>query len=427
MGRRNAPVFVGGGALRFANTPYSSMSNAKIEEIKQMKNFGRSLLFLLFIVLSSACQGDRAAEQWFAPDPQLQEQTRPTPSPETTPSPEPTATPTQEVLTAVEDTEVTSEGESVRLPLTFPDDVPSYPQAQLLSASYRAGQGTGLTTWESQANPKKIATFYQQFLTDKNWTLAQRYSEDEPEVVLNKGDQEVRLTFPEAQQFQIAYRDTTIASSEPNTTPAAVGTVGEAIADLQALDVLSAEIDPNAEINRRTFARWLLQAYNQMYRDRPTQQIRPATSSTQPAFQDIPPSDPDFAAIQGLAEAGIIPSRLTGSTDALLFQPDAPLTRERLLLWKVPLDRRVALPNASVQNIQQVWGFQDVAEIAPEVLPALLVDYENGDRANVLRVFGYTQLFQPQKAVTQQEAATAIWSFGFQGEGITAAEALQLE
>jgi hypothetical protein len=67
-----------------------------------------------------------------------------------------------------------------------------------------------------------------------------------------------------------------------------------------------------------------------------------------------------------------------------------------------------------------------VADITPAVLPALFVDYENGDRANVLRVFGYTKLFQPKKPVTQSEAAIALWSFGFQGEGITAAQSLQL-
>ncbi|MEM8637892.1 MAG: S-layer homology domain-containing protein [Cyanobacteria bacterium P01_G01_bin.54] len=403
--------------------------------------FGQRLWQLLLLlggaVFVASCQGDRRAEQWFAPDPQLQEQVvsqaEPAPEPNAelaNPSAESETLP-QEVLTAVGDREVKTDGDTVQLPLTFPEDVPSYPQAQLLSASYRAGQGTGQTLWQSNASPKKIANFYQQFLTDKGWTVEQRYSEAEPMVILRQDIQELRLTFPEAEQFAIAYQDTRLADAATptiptNSTAKAAATTDEVVAALQTLDVLPTDFDATALVNRRTFARWLFAAYNQLHRDRPSQQIRPANASSQPVFQDLLASDPDFAAIQGLAEAGIIPSRLTGTTSALLFQPDAPLTRERLLLWKVPLDHRTPLPNASVETIQQVWGFQDVAQIAPDVLPMLLVDYENGDRANVLRVFGFTTLFQPQKAATQSEAAQAIGFFGFQGEGITAVEALSL-
>ncbi|MGB0561775.1 MAG: S-layer homology domain-containing protein [Spirulinaceae cyanobacterium] len=389
------------------------------------------------MVVIGGCQGDRTAAQWFAPDPQLEERlaSQSEPSTDATNTVPESQLPPQEMITAVDDRAVQTEGETVRLPLTFPKDVPSYPQAQLLSASYRAAQGTGQTLWESTARPQKIASFYQQFLADKNWTVAQRYSDTEPMVILRQDTQEVRLTFPEEGQFTIAYRDTSLTDAEaedaeanaPNAATLPAPATDEVVAALQTLTVLPAEFDANAIVDRRTFARWLFDAYNQLHRDRPSQQIRPANTSSQPAFQDIPASDPDFAVIQGLAEAGILPSRLTGNTSALLFQPDAPLTRERLLLWKVPLDHRTPLPNASVQTIEQVWGFQDVAQIAPDVLPVLLVDYENGDRANVLRVFGYTKLFQPQKGVTQGEAAQAIGFFGFQGEGITAAEALNLD
>ena len=139
----------------------------------------------------------------------------------------------------------------------------------------------------------------------------------------------------------------------------------------------------------------------------------------------MPASDPDFAIIQGLAEAGIIPSRLSGAA-VTLFQPDAPLSRETLLLWKVPLDQRTTLPTASRHTVQQTWGFQDSDQINPAVFPALLADYDTGDRANLRRAFGYTKLLQPKKAVTQGEAAAALWSFGFQGESITAAEAIAL-
>lgn len=414
-----------------------------------VRGYGRSLCLLLLGLGVLGCQGDRDAESWFAPDPQLVNAQRPTepqpeptnPTPPTTPqSPSATPSTTASPDTNTSDSDVgnpdiesiKADDVTVRLPATFPADIPSYPQAQLLTASYRAGQGTGSTDWESDASPQKVASFYQQFLIDKNWELEQRYSKNTPEVILLKDDLEARLTFPVAAQFRIAYRDTSIAIAAPEPTAATASSglltdPNKAVADLQALGVLPTTFEPGEMINRRTFARWLLSAYNRMYRDRPTLQIRPAAATSQPAFQDIPTSDPDFVTIQGLAEAGIIPSRLNGTTSALLFQPDSLLTRETLLLWKVPLDRRLALPKVSVQNVQQVWGFQDVEQVAPNVLPTLFVDYENGDRANVLRVFGYTQLFQPKKGITQQEAAIALWSFGFQGEGINAVEALNLK
>ncbi|MEY4519026.1 MAG: hypothetical protein RLZZ499_1625, partial [Cyanobacteriota bacterium] len=55
---------------------------------------------------------------------------------------------------------------------------------------------------------------------------------------------------------------------------------------------------------------------------------------------------------------------------------------------------------------------------------ALYDDFQNGDRSNVRRIFGYTTLFQPKKPVTRAEAAASLWYFGFQGDGITAKEVL---
>jgi hypothetical protein len=54
-----------------------------------------------------------------------------------------------------------------------------------------------------------------------------------------------------------------------------------------------------------------------MHGNSPAKQIREA-SATEPAFQDVPRTDPDFAVIQGLAEAGLIPSPLSGDLTAVL-------------------------------------------------------------------------------------------------------------
>ncbi|MEH2385893.1 MAG: S-layer homology domain-containing protein [Nostoc sp.] len=212
------------------------------------------------------------------------------------------------------------------------------------------------------------------------------------------------------------------------------------IQDLAALGVLSLQpkatksnttttnqFEPSKIVTHREYARWLIAANNAMYASNAAKQIRLASESTQPAFTDVSAKDADFPAIQGLAEAGLIPSPLSGDSTAVLFRPDAPLTREQLLLWKLPLDTRQALPSANFDTVKQTWGFQDAARIDPKALRAVLADYQNSEQSNIRRVFGYTTLFQPKKPVTRAEAATALSYFGTQGEGVSAAEALKLK
>ena len=184
---------------------------------------------------------------------------------------------------------------------------------------------------------------------------------------------------------------------------------------------------PNATITRGEYARWLIAANNRYYEDNPGKKIYTANNTSQPAFTDVKGQHPDFGAIQGLAEAGLIPSRLTDHSSNLLFRPDAPLTREDLVTWKVPLDLRQALPKASIQAIEESWGFQDAADIDSSAIRALYADFQNGDLSNVRRIFGFTTLFQPNKPVTRAEAAASLWYFGFQGDGITAREVLETE
>ncbi|MBF2006937.1 MAG: S-layer homology domain-containing protein [Chlorogloeopsis fritschii C42_A2020_084] len=246
--------------------------------------------------------------------------------------------------------------------------------------------------------------------------------------------------------------------STPNTTNNTIGASGTSpqefsdlnkvpqelrtyIQDLAALGVLSVEsnatksnsnnttnqFEPNRTITHREYARWLVAANNAMHPNNPSKQIRLAAESAQPAFSDVPKTDPDFSVIQGLAEAGLIPSPLSGDSTQVLFRPDAPLTREQLILWKVPLDTRQGLPAANLDAVKQTWGFQDAGKIDPKALRAVLADFQNGEQSNIRRVFGYTTLFQPKKPVTRAEAAAALWYFGTQGEGMSATEALKLQ
>ena len=209
--------------------------------------------------------------------------------------------------------------------------------------------------------------------------------------------------------------------------------------DLLALDLLKPESKPEFKpdqkldqkpdqklapprlsdpIDRRTFAKWLLQVNNRFYDT--TKQIRTATPTTKPVFQDISSTDPDFNSIQGLAEAGIIPSALTNSAGSDRFYPDKPITREDVLRWKVPLDARATLPPATLGDIRKAWAFQDLDKINPVALSALYSDHQNGDASNLRRTFGYTTLLQPKRAITHAEAAAILWSIGFQSDRITA-------
>ncbi|MBD0268242.1 MAG: S-layer homology domain-containing protein [Cyanobacteria bacterium Co-bin8] len=231
------------------------------------------------------------------------------------------------------------------------------------------------------------------------------------------------------------------ALPDSSAAPAALAEVPEElrqyVADLLALGLLSKsptpegeaqseqDFNPNQVITRSDYARWLLAANNRFYADQPDRRIRAGVASATAAFKDVPTSHPDFAAIQGLAEAGLIPSALTGNSTAVNFRPEDALTRKDLILWKVPLDTRQGLPTTSVEAATESWGFQDTGKIEPLALRAVAADYQNGEFSNIRRAFGYTTLFQPDRGVTEAEAAAVLWRFGSQTEGISAAQVRQ--
>ena len=181
----------------------------------------------------------------------------------------------------------------------------------------------------------------------------------------------------------------------------------------------------NAPISRREFAKWLLLINNRFYQSRPTQQIRIDRPSSTPAFQDIPSSDPDFAILQSLADAGILPSTLSGDRKnegkVDRFKPSEPLTREELLRWKMPLDSRPSQTNGvTIESLRKTLPFQDLSKVIyPETLRLVALDLQNGDRSNLRRSLGYTTLLQPQRSVTRAEAAAVLWSIGAEGAVLT--------
>lgn len=332
---------------------------------------------------------------------------------------------------------------------SLPADFPIYAQAQLKSTEQTKEGGT-IASWTTPDPIDFIYTFYRKELAAKQWEIVTQPTDTEPRLVAKKAKTNVSIEPSTAQQqtgvtvFNISLLDSApsapsvVVSPTPTPTPIAspttqpsaspTSTTPDYLADLTQIGVFTtAEANKSAlprTVTRREYVRWLMAAYNRINSSKPTQQIKLATTDIKPAFQDVPATHPDFPSIQGLAEAGLIPSTLSGDATSVLFRPDAPLTREQLILWKVPLDTRAPLPKASLDAIGQTWGFQDAGKVEPQAIRALLADFQNGDRSNVRRVFGYTTLFQPKKTVNLGEVAANIWYFGANSDGLSARDAI---
>lgn len=409
--------------------------------------------FLLRLLLSasllaslSACAGNGASNP-FSPDPQLQAESGAQP---------PTNSPDGE------------DSPAAILPDNFPDGIPQYRPAQIQEVIEPRGETAATQVrWTSPDPTNAIAQYYKTQFQDNNWQLIDEQTRNGQTILEARQDnlQAIVSIQPGSQaatEFTIEYQtgNEAVASPDPEASPTASATNNSTpktrsqtfsdldnapeelrpyVRDLAKLGVFSTSPDgaknedavsdnqfnPNQPVTRREYARWLIVANNTIYANRPSKQIRVGLKSEDPTFEDVPASDPDFPEIQGLANAGIIPSPLTGDSTNVSFQPEDPLMREDLLVWKVPLDLRRNLPNASIDAVKETWGFQDTSKIDPKALRAVLADYQNGDASNIRRAFGYTMLFQPNKSVTRAEAASTLWYFGYQGEGLSAEDALQ--
>lgn len=122
----------------------------------------------------------------------------------------------------------------------------------------------------------------------------------------------------------------------------------EALSILKKLKVIEDDIDAGELCSRREYARWLVRMYSSLERN-PKHHIIPAVSlsgSTVAAFDDISFEDPDFESIQALAEAGIVPSKLSpnygydglGDRERTNFFPERFVSRQTLIDWKAQLD-----------------------------------------------------------------------------------------
>lgn len=197
--------------------------------------------------------------------------------------------------------------------------------------------------------------------------------------------------------------------------PAVVDQVQEqALAVLQALKVVETGIEAGDVCTRREYARWLINASNVLARSS-SRKIFPAMyieSFTDLAFDDVSPEDPDFPFIQGLAEAGLISSRLTlqdsrsADSEPVLFAPDAPLSRQDLISWKLAMEGGTRTVDR--KTLQEKSGFIDIDRIHEDAWPAIFADLSAGEDSIIATAFGYTRRFHPSKPTTIAQAAVAL-------------------
>lgn len=207
--------------------------------------------------------------------------------------------------------------------------------------------------------------------------------------------------------------------------PAPVDHMQEQIlAALQALKVIEADVKPGDICTRREYARWLMAASAILTRT-PAHKVLPAMyieNASVLAYEDVVPEDQDFPFIQGLAEAGLLSSRLLGDDqhheggdkdNDFVFAPDSPLTRQDLVTWKVALERKPAVLDGTsfsdgIEEIQKKFGFIDADKIHVDAWPALLIDINAGEQSITALAFGHTRRLQPQKPVSKAQAAVAL-------------------
>ncbi|XP_024530410.1 uncharacterized protein LOC9632043 isoform X1 [Selaginella moellendorffii] len=186
----------------------------------------------------------------------------------------------------------------------------------------------------------------------------------------------------------------------------------QALSALQSLKVVEPGVGASTICTRREYARWLVAANRTLARNTGAK-VSPAMyieKVTEAAFDDVSPEDPDFPFIQGLAEAGLIFSKLSRGPDSdgpIHFLPDRPLSRQDLISWKFAVENH-SLPVANRNKLQE--RFIDIDNIHTDVWPAIAADVAAGDRSIISSAFGYTRLFQPHKPVTTGQAAVALSS-----------------
>ncbi|PWA39504.1 S-layer homology domain-containing protein [Artemisia annua] len=203
----------------------------------------------------------------------------------------------------------------------------------------------------------------------------------------------------------------------------------EALLWLKILKIIDDEVKADELCTRREYARWLVLVNSKLERN-PRSRIVPSVAlagSTINAFDDVNREDPDFEYIQALAEAGVVPSKLSSNNEtsdldsSKSFFPERLISREDLIGWRAKLEYEV-MPGLTeeilrnkigfltVQILRNKIGFLDARELRSDVLPVLFIDTLANDKSITRKVFGQVKRFQPGKPCTKAQAAVALTS-----------------
>ncbi|RAL40179.1 hypothetical protein DM860_008319 [Cuscuta australis] len=203
---------------------------------------------------------------------------------------------------------------------------------------------------------------------------------------------------------------------------AADSTQKDALVVLKKLEIIEDEVKAEGLCTRREYAIWLVRASTRLERKTKHKIVSSIAlaGSTAAAFDDVLIEDPDFLAIQTLAESGILPSKLSlerppsglndsGGHNGVNFFPDRYISRQDLISWKAKLEYDI-MPEVDEEISRRKIGFLDVRDIAPEVLVDIFVDALANERSIARNAFGQSNRFQPKKPCTNAQAAVALTS-----------------
>ncbi|HEY9085347.1 MAG TPA: S-layer homology domain-containing protein [Candidatus Tyrphobacter sp.] len=207
------------------------------------------------------------------------------------------------------------------------------------------------------------------------------------------------------------------------------------LAQLQIFWPAGGSFEPGKPVLRREFVRWLMRADSAIWAIDPSKQIRPALAGSRAYFSDVPVTDPDFGAIEGMHDAGIA----IGFPDKT-FRPDRPITREEALTIKAYVDCGAPDPMLADdlgQAYYELPAWRDKHAISHAYVAAIascLLQDQGTTGTNQLdtigRTFGAIVTLDPKRPLNRAEAAAMIWKIGEQKPDLnnfpprTAADAL---
>ncbi|XP_050373122.1 uncharacterized protein LOC126790816 [Argentina anserina] len=186
----------------------------------------------------------------------------------------------------------------------------------------------------------------------------------------------------------------------------------EALTVLKKLKIIEHDVKADELCTRREYAKWLVRMNTSLERN-VKHRLVPSVSlsgSLVTAFDDVSVKDPDFRSIQALAEAGVIPSKLSpkSSHGNNYFFPERFISRQDLIDWKAHLEYDFS-PEINDQT-STVVDFMDVKDISPDASARLYADLLAGEKSILRRVFGQCKRLQPNKPSTKAQAAVALTS-----------------